>query len=343
MTQDRVRKILAFAELKRCSVEPEYTKLKALIVEGESSEPSLEYELLRFLVNQNTVCPFELGYELGEYCMNDSANLSYAKDIMSQPNIAGGLLAAYQFIKDYFTFSRFEFSFSGYYINIRSQLVQFDGEPITNQALRYFILGRNIGMLCAINRASMFGKDLSIVSIGVDLPYAESIRNWARELDCELKFDESLQITSIDSRRLSLRHFLMNQVLQQFANVSKELDPKKISKTSQSIPDQVLALFHEQGSYELSKDQVASSLNLSTRTLGRRLQEQGTSWRKLVSEFRIDKAKQLLSTQTLSLQQVADSVGFSSLSAFSSAFSKSEGISPSEFIRRQSNKALSNG
>lgn len=74
---------------------------------------------------------------------------------------------------------------------------------------------------------------------------------------------------------------------------------------------------------------------LSPRTLQRRCEaELRFGWRGYLSEARALRAMELLARGENSVGSVAQSIGFKSLSAFTFAFSRRVGISPSEFIRQ---------
>jgi len=76
--------------------------------------------------------------------------------------------------------------------------------------------------------------------------------------------------------------------------------------------------------------QVARALGLSDRTLKRRLQDEGISYRVLLAEVRGRQANQLLADDTLSLTQIAERMGFSDLSSFSQAYKRWFGVAPSD-------------
>ncbi len=78
-------------------------------------------------------------------------------------------------------------------------------------------------------------------------------------------------------------------------------------------------------------NEACSELNLTRRTLQRRLYEAGTSFQKVVIATRIEVAKQQLSEGKAPITQIAVDVGFATLQAFSSAFRRETGLSPSNF------------
>lgn len=75
--------------------------------------------------------------------------------------------------------------------------------------------------------------------------------------------------------------------------------------------------------------QAARALGLSDRTLKRRLQDEGLTYRALLAEVRGGQANQLLGDQTLSLTEIAERMGFSDLSSFSQAYKRWFGVAPS--------------
>ncbi|MEY4764857.1 MAG: hypothetical protein RI907_1530 [Pseudomonadota bacterium] len=75
--------------------------------------------------------------------------------------------------------------------------------------------------------------------------------------------------------------------------------------------------------------QAARALGLSDRTLKRRLQDEGLTYRTLLAEVRSQQAQALLGDATLSLTQIAERMGFSDLSSFSQAYKRWFGVAPS--------------
>ena len=82
-----------------------------------------------------------------------------------------------------------------------------------------------------------------------------------------------------------------------------------------------------------SLTQVRQSLALSERTLRRRLDGEGTSYRALVDEVRETLAEELLSTGGLSVEQVAHRLGYAETASFTHAFTRWKGLSPRAFTR----------
>jgi AraC-like DNA-binding protein len=80
-----------------------------------------------------------------------------------------------------------------------------------------------------------------------------------------------------------------------------------------------------------SFETVASRLHMTTRTLRRKLGEEGTSFRRLVDELKMEVAVKYLRDTELPVDEIAYSLGFSEASIFRRAFRRWTSRSPREF------------
>jgi len=93
------------------------------------------------------------------------------------------------------------------------------------------------------------------------------------------------------------------------------------------------ALVGKQGKY-LTCSELAASLSVSERTMHRRLGESNLSYRMLLDQVRYQHARKLLQTSRMSIEQIAFSLGYSEMAAFTHAFIRWSGRSPSSFRHR---------
>lgn len=77
-----------------------------------------------------------------------------------------------------------------------------------------------------------------------------------------------------------------------------------------------------------SLEEVAAELSLSARTLKRRLAEQGVAFSTLLEEERRDRALLLLRSPELSIDEIADRLGYSDVANFGRAFRRWTGTTP---------------
>ena len=74
--------------------------------------------------------------------------------------------------------------------------------------------------------------------------------------------------------------------------------------------------------------EYARMLNASERTLKRRLQEEGTTFRAISKMARLDRANTLIREGRMSLAQIAADLGFSEPATFTQAYKKWTGVTP---------------
>lgn len=79
---------------------------------------------------------------------------------------------------------------------------------------------------------------------------------------------------------------------------------------------------------------VARRLAVHRRTLSRRLRAEGTSFRLVTTEIRFDTARQLLVETNMTLTQISACLGFSEAAAFTHAFRRWSGVTPSIWRHR---------
>ena len=76
---------------------------------------------------------------------------------------------------------------------------------------------------------------------------------------------------------------------------------------------------------------MADLLAMHRRTLSRRLKDSGSGYRTITNEIRFEIARQLLDETDVSLGQSAAALGYSEASAFTRAFRRWSGQTPSDW------------
>lgn len=85
-----------------------------------------------------------------------------------------------------------------------------------------------------------------------------------------------------------------------------------------------------QGGY-LTLREMSLKLCVSTRTLKRHLRDAGASYRELLDGVRRERASELLTRPGLTVEAIADRLGYSSGANFSRAFQRWMGMAPGQF------------
>ena len=81
----------------------------------------------------------------------------------------------------------------------------------------------------------------------------------------------------------------------------------------------------------VSDTKVADALYTSVRSLQRRLQQEGTTFKVILNEVREELAYKYLQDDRISLGEISFLLGFSEMSSFSRAFKRWKGVSPSAY------------
>jgi len=98
-----------------------------------------------------------------------------------------------------------------------------------------------------------------------------------------------------------------------------------------SLVDRVRTAIAARAKEEVSPELIARSLGMSVRSLQRNLQELGTSYEELSAQVKCERACAYLRNGRYTITQVAGALGYDSLSAFTRAFKRWTGRSPSEY------------
>lgn len=99
-----------------------------------------------------------------------------------------------------------------------------------------------------------------------------------------------------------------------------------------SLRNRVRTLLAQQSLKDMPNlDQIAQQLHMTPRSIGRKLQEEGTSLRIIKTSLRREFATKLMSTENLSVADVSERVGFSETASFCRAFKRWTGKSPSQW------------
>ena len=148
-------------------------------------------------------------------------------------------------------------------------------------------------------------------------------------LDCPLHFDSELSMMVFPAATLmspmSQSDHHLHRILADHLTLVKESFPD-------SYPEQVKHLIRQAlMTGDCSVDRVADYMSITKRTLQRQLREEGFSYRSLLEQVRQDLAMHYLRDSNASVSALADLLGYSELSTFSTAFRKQTGLSPRQW------------
>jgi len=119
----------------------------------------------------------------------------------------------------------------------------------------------------------------------------------------------------------------------QLAQINDQVMIKYLAKMDKDdIIQQVKAAIIDQlPSGNVTDDTISEAIYTSKRTLQRKLNEQGTTSKTILTEVREDLALKYIHDRKLTLTEISFMLGFSEMSSFSRAFKRWTGESPKEF------------
>lgn len=160
--------------------------------------------------------------------------------------------------------------------------------------------------------------------------HIDQFNNWFR---APIEFGSDKNVLVFSLRDMTIRLPAANAEL---ARQNDEVVMAMLQKISRNdIIAQVRASFIELlPSGDCSRENVATRLGMSERTLQNRLMDRGTNYSDLLSETRCELAEQYMQQRLHTVSEVAFLLGFSEISSFSRAFRSWTGESPSRYRDR---------
>lgn len=152
-----------------------------------------------------------------------------------------------------------------------------------------------------------------------------------REPSVRLQFNVDFRrypIAMADANALKVAEERCRELVQQVTDVRQFAD--WVAMTLREVGDGVPSLA-----------ELAGALNLSTRTLNRYLEREGTSYRELAGRIQHEMACERLASGVLSITEIAYSLGFRDTANFTRAFRSRAGCSPRDYRIQLASKATS--
>ena len=128
----------------------------------------------------------------------------------------------------------------------------------------------------------------------------------------------------------------LNELLRRYAEEALARKPRELP-TVRSKVEEILPKLLPHGKALASE--VARRLGLSTRTLSRKLGEEGTSFAEILDQLRAALAKRYLGDETLPVSEIAWLLGYREVSSLTHAFKRWTGMTPRRFRGGESGSA----
>jgi AraC-like DNA-binding protein len=167
----------------------------------------------------------------------------------------------------------------------------------------------------------LVGDRFHLHSLEVAYPKPAHAERYRQMFECPVRFSCARNRAQIDRSWLNVPIATHSAVMA--AQLGALLEQRAQAKALPPSPTVAVEQFLlRSGNARLSIDQVAGALQLSVRTLRRRLSEDGSSFRALCERIRLETARRLLSEQGMTVAAAAEQLGFSDARAFRRAFKR---------------------
>jgi AraC-like DNA-binding protein len=185
---------------------------------------------------------------------------------------------------------------------------------------------------------TLTGEPATDARFRLAIPEPENNADYTNSLHGQISFGSAANELDIPHRWLDMASPYYHPVLWRQAQLTLSQALKDQSETEKTPYKQHIAGLLRTCEPPLPDlDNVAVALNVSQRTLNRRLQAENTSFRQLKSQALARWAKQYLRETEHSVEAIAAELGYKDTANFRRAFRKCEGCSPIEY--RQSKSA----
>jgi AraC-like DNA-binding protein len=179
--------------------------------------------------------------------------------------------------------------------------------------------------LCRIN----FGRPLQPLDVELQRPEPADPSPWLAYFGRNIHFGGRVNRLSISARDADTPLTGANEEL---VALNEEVLRRQLLKLDRhSILNRARLVIMEQlPSGRITEEELAAALNMSKRTLHRKLRENGETFRSLVKQLRMGLAEHYVGNDDYSITEIAFLLGFSDTSAFSRAFRNWYGQSPTQ-------------
>jgi AraC-like DNA-binding protein len=181
----------------------------------------------------------------------------------------------------------------------------------------------------------LIGQRIRLEQATFSYPKPEHGAEYDLLFPCHLEFSTQQSSLVFHSRYLNMPLLQDERTLKHFLERSPA-DLLSRPDDGDSLSSQLRRLLSRDSSRWPDLEAVAAHLHISPQTLRRHLREEGSSFQELKDQLRRDIAIYHLGRADLSLQQIAEQLGFSEPSAFHRAFKKWTGLTPGAY-RAQEN------
>lgn len=178
----------------------------------------------------------------------------------------------------------------------------------------------------------LIGQHIDITSATCAGPQPAFMAGIRHFFPCPVTYGQAANSISFSARHLDAEVIRDEPQLREFLKLAPYHIVIEPPSSVASVTHRIREILGTDFRQELpSFEQLTGLLNMSARTLRRRLEKEGTSYQRIKDNARRDVAISMLSRDRRTVSEVAEQVGFSDPSAFHRSFKKWTGQSPGSY------------
>ncbi|MDX2321902.1 MAG: helix-turn-helix transcriptional regulator [Moritella sp.] len=207
----------------------------------------------------------------------------------------------------------------------------FNNEPLNKEShVTYLGVTLYIATIIEIINQTTGNKLPPIDIFLMHWPYIDcSIDKFEAGQECHIHLGSPVRKLLIKQQHLSLPLISNDSAI--YPQMLTQLRKQKATLESKDIILQIYKTLDEFPHLaDISAPKISALILMSSRTMHRRLEEVGSSYRDVIEKYKLEKALQLLNQPNIMMTEIAFQLGFADLSSFSRAFRRWSGISPSQ-------------
>ena len=178
----------------------------------------------------------------------------------------------------------------------------------------------------------LIGQHIDVTNAGCAGPQPEFMEGIRHFFPCPVEYDQAVNSVTFSARHLDAELVRDEPDLHEFLKLAPYYMVIEPQASTLSITHRIREILGDDFREEMpSFEELTGLLNMSARTLRRRLEKEGTSYQRIKDNARRDVAISMLSQEGRTVSEVAEQVGFSDPSAFHRSFKKWTGQSPGSY------------
>ncbi len=150
-----------------------------------------------------------------------------------------------------------------------------------------------------------------------------------------MEYESRLARFTYKTGNTNLDKFISEGKLMSLEN-SLDYAMEKKSKTESNMASKMISYIHENYNKDISLDNISEYFNLSQGYVSTMFKYYtGENFKDYLNYYRVKKAKEILESGNMKINEVSDMVGCNHINTFIRIFKKYEGISPSQYVQKQ--------